>query len=230
MNNKKSNIKKSLEEDSINLIKAYSDNIALRGLMQFSPLSAAIDVAIISKYSEILRIKNKVFFSALESAEIDLTQEIIESNEFLHCFFITYNAAMKSRREEKILLFAKVLKNSLKNVVNQNIDQYEEIIQIIEDISYREFLILLKIYELEKQHPLNVVPADNDGKRALRFWNEVEHFLEQELNIVVEDQEAILVRLARTGLYLTFKGVYLDDTKGRGKTTGLLETIIKLLD
>lgn len=221
--------KKTLENVAENLTKSYLENLAFRGLMQFNPFSAIIDLSISSKYSQILISRNTKFFNELQSGDIEYSHDVIESNDFLHCFFISYNAAMRAKKDEKISMFAKILKRESKNH-NIDTDEFEEVTQIIEDVSYREFLILSKIYDLEQQNPLGDEPEDNDFKRSLRFWTLLENYMSETLNIPIIEQEAILVRLARTGLYVTFRGLYMTDTAGIGKTTKLFERIIYILN
>lgn len=220
--------KNVIKNTAENIAKAYLENIAFRGIMQSHPFSAIIDLAISSKYSEILISRNERFFAELQAGEVDYNQDVIESNEFLHCFFISYNAAMRAKREEKISMFAKILKRESNNL-SIDTDEFEEITQIIEDVSYREFLILSKIYELELQYPLGEVEEDNDFIRTMRFWTLLEDYMEEDLKIPRFEQDSILVRLERTGLYVTLRGEFMTDTAGIGKTTKLFERIFIII-
>lgn len=59
--------------------------------------------------------RTKTFFNELRKGNIALTEKIAKSEDFLHKFYISYKAAINTRRREKIKMFGRLLKSSLSN-------------------------------------------------------------------------------------------------------------------
>jgi hypothetical protein len=97
------------------LLEAYADSPVIRSLVQLVPggLGSAFDVGLQHRADKLKEKRLKIFFDELAIGSVELTQEIIENDDFLHCFFIAAAAATRSRRAEKTKLFAKLLKSSI---------------------------------------------------------------------------------------------------------------------
>ncbi|MEK7953994.1 hypothetical protein [Luteolibacter soli] len=91
----------------------YADHELVRALLQLFPagIGGAVDVLITGKVDAIRKERTAVFFEALSNNQIQLSNDVIGSEEFLHKYFITANAARNTRRREKIVLFANLLAN-----------------------------------------------------------------------------------------------------------------------
>ena len=94
---------------------AYEDNAVVRALVQLITehvplgIGSALDAAI-TKRVENLR---EEFFDELASGEVELTEEVIAQDDFLHAYFSTVRAAMAAHQTEKIRLFARMLLRSV---------------------------------------------------------------------------------------------------------------------
>lgn len=103
----------------------------------------------------------------------------------------------------------------------------ETALGMLDDLSLREFNLLIKLEEYEQQHPRK--EDENELQRARRFWDDFVVDVEQNLNIPREELEAMLARLIRSGCYEPFVGAYFDYTGGMGKLTPLYYRLKELV-
>lgn len=214
---------------NINFIDRYKNNSVLRGLIQLVPfgIGSGIDVALSIHIDEIKHKRMRIFFDELGGGNIQLSQDLIESEDFLHCYFATLKAAMNSRRKEKIEMFARLLKSTISDEKFSSTDEFEEYLKILDELSYREFMILLALERHESENPqLN---NENELQRATRFWNNFVSDVEK-IGISVNEIDSILNRLNRSGCYETFVGGYLSYTGGKGKTTPTFKRLKRLIE
>ena len=157
--------KHSFIDDLMNLYEQPES----RSLIQLIPagIGSALDVALINKIQEIRKDRLKSFFDELGTGEIELTKNLIESEDFLHCYFSTIKAAINTRIREKIKMFARLLKSSTLPNLIANTDEYEEHLKILDDLSFKELRILILLDKYESRYPKNEV--ENDWQRADRF-------------------------------------------------------------
>ncbi len=91
------------------------DQPVIRSLIQLIPcgVGSAFDFFIMNKIQDIRKERLRTFFDELGSGEIELTNNLIESEDFLHCYFATLRAALNTRRREKVRMFAGLLKSKV---------------------------------------------------------------------------------------------------------------------
>ena len=145
----------------------------------------------------------KTFFDKLNEGEIILDKQIIENNEFLHRYFITLRTLLKTNRDEKIKVLADFFINrGSRNLDGSHTDIYEEYLGIIDELSYRELLILRTLEEFEKRLIGSGDGNIEDGRitKMSKYWaefqNTVSEFTEG-LHLV----PALMKRLERSGLF-----------------------------
>ena len=105
----------------------------------------------------------------------------------------------------------------------ESYDRYEEELAIIDELGYREFIVLSILSRYERENPL--LPGMNRLQRARKFWREFEKEAAQAVEIEPAEVEGYLQRLSRTGLYQPITGAYLDYTGGLGHLTPRFERI-----
>ncbi|ARQ46519.1 hypothetical protein [Oxalobacter formigenes] len=203
----------------------YQNNIALRTLLQLIPGGSSVDTALSGTLSLIKEKRRKEFFDELANGNIELTEDIIKNEDFLHCFFITHQAALRTRKTEKIRFLARLLKRSLENETFSNIDDYEEMLNILDELSYREISILLLLDAYEAKYPH--APGENDLQRAYHFWTNFEN--DASKNFQITELDTFMIRLSRSGCYELFTGIYHEDTRGKGKTTPFFQRIKEIV-
>ena len=206
--------------DRPGLLARYERQPVLRGLIQLIPMGigSAADSALLTQLNNYRDQKLRTFFDELGSGSIELTEEQVSSNDFLHCYFSTVSAALRSRRSEKIRLLAKILRGQIEGEVS-NTDEYEEIVGIVDDLSYREVQIIVILHKKEQDNP--IAGNENDLQRAMRIWPGFEQEVRLALGIDPELLRSLLVRIQRSGCYEEFTGSFASYTGGIGKTTPL---------
>jgi hypothetical protein len=210
------------------LVKRYERSAVLRALVQLVPLSigSAADTALLTRVAAIRADRTRVFFDELAKDEKLLRPELLENNEFLHCYFATAAAALRTQRNEKIQSLARLLRSSTENGKIDTADEYEEFLNILMELSQRELSVLLILDQYETQYPLQ--GDENDLQRANRFWDAFVQRLSQDFSIGVREVDSLLTRLNRSGCYETFTGGFFDYTGGKGKITPLFHRLKEL--
>ena len=82
------------------------------------------------------------FFDELAKGDVIVDEELLKSEDFLHAYFATTKYALNTRRREKIEMFARLLKSSITEKDISSIDEYEDLLKVLDELSYRELLAL----------------------------------------------------------------------------------------
>ena len=145
----------------------------------------------------------KTFFDKLNEGKITLDKETIANKEFLHRYFITLRTVLKTNRDEKIKVLADFFINrGSRNLDGSHTDIYEEYLGIIDELSYRELLILRTLEEFEKRLIGSSDGNIENGKlqKMIKYWakfkNTVSAFTEGSTLV-----PALMKRLERSGLF-----------------------------
>lgn len=201
------------------LAARYRSNGVIRALVQLIPLNigSAADTLAMSKIEAMRKERLTTFFDELANGNIELTEELLGSEEFLHFFFATSTAALRSRRHEKIKLFAKLLKSSLGSEHQRDADELEELLDILDTLSYTEWQALLML----EKHSSKAATAEveQELQRRLKFGPMFISELETELGIPSGEIPSFLNRIERTGLYSRFDAGFSDYSGGIGYLT-----------
>jgi len=210
------------------LLKSYEQQPVIRGLIQLVPLGigSAIDTGVAVAFARYEENRLRTFFNELAVGHIELTPEIAESEDFLHAFLATTAAARRTRRDEKIQYLARLLRSTFSESPPQSMDEYEEILSIIEDFSFRELQILALLAKVERETLFQ--GGENDLQRANAIWPKFEALVQQHLGIDSEKLAPMLVRLQRSGCYIEITGAYWDYTGGRGYLSSLYRRLENL--
>jgi len=210
-----------MEENKLvkNLNERYSRNPILRGLIQLIPLGigSGADVALVTTITNIREDRTKTFFDELSTGKIELNADSIKSEDFLHKFFITTKTALNTRRREKIKLFARLLLSSLKEDLIKSIDEYEEYLEILDDINIRELYILVTLEKYLNNYPK--LTTENELQEVNKFWDSFSQEIIEKLKISKEEFKAFLTKLQRTGCYAAIAGTYFDYDGDKGNLT-----------
>lgn len=169
----------------------------------------------------------KTFFDELNEGKITLNDDIIKNNEFLHRYFITLRTVLKTNRDEKIKVLADFFINrGSRNLDGSHTDIYEEYLGIIDELSYRELLILRTLEEFEKRLIGSGDEMESEEEREnariakmseywTEFQNTVSGFIEGSTLV-----PALMKRLERSGLFQVAANLLKNDNN-RGFLTDL---------
>lgn len=206
----------------------YKDNVSLRMLLQLIPqgIGSAVDVYLTNLIDSYKKEKIRLFFQDIESCKIHISQEVIESNDFLYAFFATTKSVINTKRNEKITYFSNLFINGLNKDLYKT-DKYEQYLIILDELTYQEIQILeiLKKFEVEihKKPEIGDKSEINPLQKANSIWDSFEKEVFFQISIEPEILRNMLTRLTGTGLYETIAGMYFNYEGGRGFTTSLYD-------
>ena len=221
------NSQKTRTESSL---ECYSTHPALRGLVNVIPaVGPLIDGVIVEIWEHLKAKRLREFFDQLAQGKVLVTEEHVANEEFVHCFIATSKAVTFTNRHEKIAMFARLLESVVKRTNDFSIDEYEEFLNILDELSYREILVL---HILDQYSGTPRENHQNDLQWTCTFWDDFVDEIREKLQIHPAQITSILARLARTGCYDIFTGYF--DTKGdKGQLTPLyyrLKTLVYKYD
>jgi len=171
-------------------------NFLVQVLSGFSfGVAGGFHAALVATIQSYQKERLKTYFDELAKGNIDLSEEDIQNEDFLHAFFATTKAASATRNREKIKLFAKLFGTYCNEKEFDKIDKYEEWLSILEEITYREFQILLVF---RNEPPIK--PVNKEKKQ------EYYQLIGEKLAIDAKEVEGWLFRLERTGLCANLGG------------------------
>lgn len=156
----------------------------------------------------------------LAIGDLELTQELLESEKFLTYFVALYEIVIKTQQKNKIDAMAALFKNYY-NYDLQEYDEYEEYLSILDELSIFELDFLRIIYN-EIGHIKHI---DGDTYKILdKGWHTIKEITIAEFDISETEFKGRVFRLYRTGLYHPVTGFGADGVIGI--TTPLLEKLI----
>ncbi len=197
----------------------------LIALVSGHPIIAYPAIEVLTKTVSIIKKeKDILFFSELKRNSSLLNEGLLSSNEFLQKFLITYKAVQETGVNEKIKYFTSLLMSSSSNENYLPIDQCEELIRIIVELSFVEIKILsiLDLFESSVDGYKEKKPNEKHEHVKL-FWNKFHHRLKE--YIPEEDINSRLNRLQRTGLYEKFELYTFDDLGNTDNPDGFLTSL-----
>lgn len=214
----------------------YKDNYTLRGLFQFAlvvanPLVAAPLIGIETALLTWLENRNSKWRIIAE--ELDrwkfISEDLLSNADFLFCFKQVIEATEQTQSHEKIRNYAKLLKSAIQPDIFSNLDEYQECLTILKELSPKEFVVLKTLKEYEEKYPHD--QKLNDFGNADRYWINFRDEI-AEKNIVNHNEIlATLVRLNRTGCFRSTPPPMHDDKKlGHGKLTPIYYKLVIILD
>jgi len=203
-------------------LDGYKNNAVLRGLFTcalglVNPLLAAaivgMETAVFTWQEQ--RVKKWEALAKEMGTWESLQEKALEDEQFLHCFGQVIYAIERTQNQSKIQYFARLLKAELEQPLLLSVDEYEEFLGIIEDLSYRELIVLSVLDKYETRYP--VQEGENEYQRCLRFWEKMSDELVSDYQIPRNEIDSLFIRTTRSGCYKLFRGAYYaGDTVGKG--------------
>lgn len=183
------------------LVKRYEKNEIIRPLIQLVPfgVGGAFDTAMGIKWQKMQMSKIDVLFDEMVKNKGTITSELIQSEDYIHCFMKVVQLATGTRRHEKIRMFARLLNSVVTGAGGyETVDEFEEYLSLLEELSYREMEILLFIEEFQKTNGIEWV-GDMEDK-----WKQFTTDIAKDLNLSLAELDMVLMRLNRIGCSETF--------------------------
>ena len=218
------------------LYESYEENPVLKGLIQalsvsVIPIGPMIDSSLGAYVNNIKSERLKTFFDELNRGDVVLTEEQIESNDFLNAYFETVSYVLRTKSDDKIKRFATILKKVYSGELT--IEDFDDYSKIFDDLTDKEFAILSILYKHEQKHISNPEQLSNLKSFDL-YWDDFKTEIINSINIKENEINPFLVRLQRTGCFLRFNtdGIWMDspDPDEKGNISELFKTIMKIIE
>lgn len=219
------------------LYNKYKDEPIIYGLIEAIafpvPANFLIETFVGSYVTKMVASRLHSFYEELNNGDFELTEEIIENEEFLHSYFSVVNYVARSKSDEKSKQFAKIIKGLYKNEIN--VDQFEDYTSIFNELSEREFAILcikLKHEQKEVSVPQLLraeMPISDPYNGTMMHWPNFIKEVESILEISDDELSSFLIRIQRTGCYKIHFGQYNDKEEGVGDTTIIFQKLYNLV-
>ena len=205
----------------------YAEKPTIRALLQLVPRWGAADSLLQHRADEIRSDRLKTFFDELADGKIELSEGLIDSEDFLHCYFSTLRAALNTRQREKIRMLAKLLDSSLTQPNPCSTDEFEELLAVLDMVTLREFGVLYDLRKNELRHPPKA--GENELQNAWHYWDNFRKESIQKFSIPENTFTAFMAKLERTGLYLRITGGFTDYQGDIGRTTPLFARLLEFI-
>ena len=199
------------------LLIPYEQHRVLRPLIQLIPLGfgSAIDTFMMQTLSKIREECVSEFIDELAKGNQINDEQLLESEDFLHCYITTVDLALKTYQRKKIRMFARLLKSSLGDSGPADIDEYEYFLNILDNLGFKEIQALTILDRL-----VDSFGDDTDNPYWDKtLWEGFENKLYLELGIPPERAADFMNGIVRTGCYELFSGASIRHTKSQGKLT-----------
>lgn len=178
------------------LAELYQRHPYLQALAGLVPGSGALDPLLQARAEQIAGDRAHDFFKELTRGGLELTPELIDSDEFLHAYFSTMRAVVHTRRRQKIRYFARLFRSALLGGEFRDSDDYEELLGILDDLSFRELIALAILDRHASSGDMTTDTARLDWRNRIR-----QDFVAQ-LGLDEAEIPGFLGRLQRSGLFV----------------------------
>lgn len=193
-------------------------------IAQVPVLGAMLNDAISDKRSHLAKERFNTYIDELNKTGNAPTLEQLNVNDFAHAVLETTRAAVNAHREEKIRRFARLLSNYQRIVVTNNIDDYEELLGILNDLTDKEFQILLLLRNHEDDdHPSR---KRTSASVPYPYWRPFQRDAEAK-GVPPTELQGYFQRLARTGCVYMITG---SATGQLARTTPLFHRLVSVVE
>ena len=207
------------------LIERYDKEPSVRALIRLALTGAnflvpgagsVADIALDATVRKIASNRGRGFFDELAEGDF-VSRELLENEDFVHCFAATLRCALNTHRQQKIRIFARLLKTPLSDTGTiADVDEYEYFLDILDDLNYREFQAL-RVLDSFSSRRRQDQPIDLQW--TMTIWGDFQQELKQQLGIPEGATGEFMHRLSRTACYLEFSETAWDYEGGMGKLT-----------
>jgi hypothetical protein len=206
----------------------YKDTRGVRALVQLVPnVGGAIDALIVDNLDRIKAERARTFFDELAKGDTVLTPELIQTDDFLHAYFATARAAFNTKQHEKIRWFAQLLLSGTDNKSSLNLgDEYEDLLSVLDELSYRELSILAILLEFENQNEKSA--DETEPQWTTKFWTQFGEEVFTRFQIPLSELDYVMTRIGRTATFISYRAygaLYIGDLGGRGRSTPIFHKL-----
>lgn len=197
------------------LAQAYDEHPTVQSLIGLVPGSGALMPLLHARAEQINHERMRDFFDELARGRVELTSDLIESEDFLHSYFSTLRAASRTRSRQKIRYLARLFRSAVLGADYRDADDYEELLGTLDELSLRELRALVLLDQESGAGDMLTVENREEWRRRIRDR------LTTELAVAAADLPGFLARLQRSGLF-SMAAMHVD---GRGQLATTTDTL-----
>ena len=139
----------------------------------------------------------QILLDRINNSELDLNDDLIKSDEFIHYINIVVNVISRTYSNEKIELFSKLISDELKaNEYVNDFEGFEYFVKLIESVSYTELKILEIIFRADNLLILDKDGSDNTEEIIRLTLSKIKEYIKYNEDLII----GILDKLTYTGL------------------------------
>lgn len=204
-----------LNDKLIQASKVYGDQTVVRAIINAIPyVGSSLDIILSSSGQKFIIERIEKFINEFKEEisqlqETQLNKRYLETEEGFDLIVKAFNSAARTRQQEKLKLYARIIKGALTEGKEYEEDEPEIFLKIVEELSVKELRVAKYLYEL-KEIKKKKPDDDNPNKKQDRMTNDAwwlsKHYPEFDKGELV----SILVRLEKTGLIKELVGSFLD--------------------
>lgn len=164
------------------------------------PLNKLVDSSIEEMFRNFQSSKDEELCELIFSDE-SVTLDDVKDATFITDFARSLSAVRRLSTNKKVVYIANLFRNYHSSGVNEEIDEFEEFLSRLEDLSYRELKILAYLCDCE-----NKVPHIEPDKAVdqLATWDYFEKTASKEFDLIINDVKSIVAGTVRSGFCNSF--------------------------
>lgn len=203
-----------IKDKLVQASKVYADQTAVRAAINLIPyVGGSLDILLSSSGQNFVIRRIETFISELNDqiGQLDkskINREFLEKEEGFDLIVKAFNSASRTRQNEKLKLYAKIIKGALTEGKEYQEDDPELYLQIIEELSVKELRVAKCLYELKEVKNKNPEQDNPNGKQD-GMTNDAWWLSKQYPEFNKDELVSIFVRLERTGLIKELVGSFI---------------------
>lgn len=197
-----------IQNKLVKLSKVYADQTLIRSLINIIPyVGGSIDLLLSSSGQNYVIRRIEYLISELNEQigkldETKINRDFLETEEGFDLIIKAFNSASRTRQNEKLKLYAKIIKSAITEGKEFEEDEPEIYLRIIEELSIKEIRVAKCLYQLKEVNIINEENSKVDmSNDYLWLSNQYPEFDKDELI-------SIFSRLEREGLIKEDVGNY----------------------
>ena len=185
--------------------KVYGDQTVVRALINAIPyIGGSIDILLSSSGQNFILKRIEKFIEELNKqvsqlGDNKINKDFLDTEEAFDLIVKAFNSASRTRQQEKLTLYSKIIKGALTEGKEFEEDEPETYLKIIEELTVKELRVARYLYELKEIKKQNA-DSDNDSKEDEGMSNDAYWLSKKYPEFDKDELVSILVRLEKTGL------------------------------
>jgi len=194
--------------------KVYADQTIVRAAINAIPfVGGSLDILLSSSGQNFVIRRIETFISELNNqiGQLDkskINHDFLEKEEGFDLIIKAFNSASRTRQNEKLKLYAKIIKGALTEGKEFQEEDPELYLQIIEELSVKELRVAKCLYELKEIKKINP-EEDNPNGNQDGMTNDAWWLSKKYPEFDKDELVSIFVRLERTGLIKELVGSFI---------------------